>query len=83
MAGDNAAEWHKAMVNEMNVLKNNGTWHVVYLPVGQKAIGSRWVFKVKHLPDGTIKHFKAQVVAQDFSQRPGIDFDETFAPTAQ
>lgn len=80
---DSAAEWHKAMVKEMNALKNNGTWHAVYLPVGRRAIGSRWVFKVKHLPDGAIEHFKARVIAQGFSQQLGIDFDETFAPTAQ
>lgn len=83
MASENAAEWHKAMVDEMNALKNNGTWRAVYLPAGQRAIGSRWVFKVKHLPDGAIECFKARVVAQGFSQRPGIDFDETFAPTAR
>lgn len=83
MAGENAAEWHKAMVEEMNSLKGNGTWRAVYLPAGRKAIGSRWVFKVKHLPDGAIERFKARVVAQGFSQRPGVDFDETFAPTAR
>lgn len=83
MASDNAAEWHKAMVEEMNALKNNGTWRTVYLPVGRKAIRSRWVFKVKHLPDSAIKRFKARVVAQGFSQRPGVDFDETFAPMAR
>lgn len=83
MASDEAAEWHKAMCEEMNALKNNGTWRAVYLPPGRKAIGSRWVFKVKHLPDGAIERFKARVVAQGFSQRPGVDFDETFAPTAR
>ena len=82
MASDNAAKWHKAMVEEINALKDNGTWRAVYLPVGKRAIGSRWVFKVKHLPDGAIERFKACIVAQGFSQRPGVDFDETFAPMA-
>ncbi|KAG5733847.1 hypothetical protein E4T56_gene4918 [Termitomyces sp. T112] len=83
MAGENAAEWHKAMVEEMNSLKSNGTWHAVYLPAGWRAIRSQWVFKVKHLPDGTVERFKAHVIAQGFSQRPGVDFDETFAPMAR
>lgn len=82
MVSKNATEWHKAMVEEMNVLKNNGTWHAVYLLVGHRAIGSRWVFKVKYLPDGAIEHFKARMVTQGFSQWPGINFDETFALTA-
>ncbi|RDB28603.1 Retrovirus-related Pol polyprotein from transposon TNT 1-94 [Hypsizygus marmoreus] len=83
MSSEDSTEWYKAMSEEMNALKVNGTWRVVYLPAGKKAIGSRWVFKVKHLPDGAVDRFKARVVAQGFSQRPGIDFDETFAPTAR
>lgn len=67
----------------MNFLKTNSTWHAVYLPPGHCAIGSRWVFKVKHLPDGAIDWFKARVVAQGFSQCPRVDFDETYAPTAR
>ena len=83
MASKNAAKWHKAICEEMNMMRNNGTWQAVYLPAGQKAISSWWVFKVKHLPDGAIKCFKARLVAHGFSQHLGIDFDETFAPTAQ
>lgn len=58
MAGENTAQWHQAMVDEMNSLKSNGTWHAVYLPAGRKAIGSHWVVKVKHLPNSTIECFK-------------------------
>jgi len=83
MSSENAAQWWEAMCEEMNALQGNGTWRVVYLSAGKKAIGSRWVFKVKHLPDGTVECFKACVVAQGFSQHPGVDFDETFAPTAR
>ena len=85
MATDHAAEWYEAMCLEMNNIERNGTWRIVYLPAGGCAIGSRWVFKVKHLPDGSLDKFKACVVAQGFSQRPGLDYlpDETYAPTAQ
>jgi hypothetical protein len=44
----------------------------------RKAIGSKWVFKVKHNPDGTVKRYKARLVAKGFGQRPGINFNETF-----
>lgn len=83
MSSDNHAEWYKAMCEEMNSIYANGTWRVVYLPAGKKAVGSQWVYQVKHLLSGAIERFKARIVAQGFSQRPGVDFDETFAPTAR
>ncbi|KAI0992742.1 hypothetical protein K3495_g15443, partial [Podosphaera aphanis] len=46
-------------------------------------VGSKWVFKVKRSADGSIDRYKARLVAQGFSQIPGHDFDETFAPVAR
>src|SRR4051812_14465205 len=53
------------------------------MPVGSKVIGSGWVFKVKCNADGSIEHFKARLVAKGYSQHPGFDFTEIFAPTSQ
>jgi hypothetical protein len=75
--------WYKAAVKEMQAHIKNGTWELVKLLPGRKAIGSKWVFKVKHNTNGSIKRYKARLVAQGFSQRPSIDFDKTFAPTAK
>jgi hypothetical protein len=75
--------WHQAMVHEMEAHLKNGTWELVKLPHGRKAIGSKWVFKVKCNPDGTVERYKARLVAKGFGQRPGVDFDEMFAPTTK
>ena len=78
---EQAEQWNAAMLEEMNWHLDNGTWTIVELPEGQKAIGSKWVYKVKHNADGTIERYKARVVAKGFNQRPGQDYFETFAST--
>jgi hypothetical protein len=73
--------WFKAADDEIKSLVENGTFELVQLPPGKRAIGSRWVFKVKQNADGSIEQYKARFVAQGFSQHPGFDYTETFAPT--
>jgi hypothetical protein len=53
------------------------------LPAGQHAIGLKWVFKVKKNPVGEIIKHKTRLVANGYTQRQGIDFDEVFAPVAR
>jgi hypothetical protein len=83
MAGPDADKWQHAASVEMQAHLENGTWQLVQLPAGRKAIGSKWVFKVKRNSDGSVDCYKARLVAQGFSQRPGVDFTETFAPTTR
>ena len=70
------------MQSEYDAIMQNGTWTLCdFPPSGKKAIGTKWVYKLKRKPNGTIDRHKARLVAKGYGQEKGIDFDETFAPT--
>jgi hypothetical protein len=70
-------------IDEVKAHLENGTWKLARLPEGKRAIGSRWVFKIKRNSDGSIDKYKGRIVAKGYAQREGIDYTETFAPTAR
>jgi hypothetical protein len=71
------------MDEEIDSIERNNTWDLVNLPEGKKSIGVKWVYKTKLNADGEVEKYKARLVAQGFSQQPGIDYNETFAPVAR
>nr|GEU62915.1 ribonuclease H-like domain-containing protein [Tanacetum cinerariifolium] len=75
--------WIEAMNNKMNALYKNDTWEITDLLIGRKAIGGKWVYKIKYKSNGDIDRYKARYVAKGFNQKEGIDFDETFSPVVK
>ncbi|XLU25082.1 hypothetical protein S245_061148, partial [Arachis hypogaea] len=75
--------WKAAMDAEYDALMKNHTWKLVTLPEGREAVGSKWVFRAKYNADGSLQKYKARLVAQGFSQRPGFDFTETYSPVVK
>ncbi|KAJ8468724.1 hypothetical protein ONZ45_g17140 [Pleurotus djamor] len=80
MASPDWLEWEKAMDGEVGQLEDNGTYTKVDLPPGKNVISCKWVFHRKFNETGAVVKHKARLVARGFTQIPGIDYHQTFAP---
>jgi hypothetical protein len=75
--------WVEAMNAELSALAANNTWTLVPLPKSKKAIGSKWVYKIKYKSNGDSERHKARLVAKGYNQVESIDYYDTFAPVAK
>ena len=74
--------WRDAMTEEYESILKNDVWDIVLKPEGKSVVTSKWIFKIKHATNGSVEKYKARFVTRGFSQREGMDYDETFAPVA-
>nr|GEW20391.1 ribonuclease H-like domain-containing protein [Tanacetum cinerariifolium] len=75
--------WIGAMNAEIEVLNENHTWKITNLPPNRKAIGNKWIYKIKYKSSGDIDRYMARLVVKGFNKKEGIDFDETFSPVVK
>lgn len=71
------------MEEEIAMIEKNETWELVDRPKHKDVIGLKWIYKTKYHEDGSIQKHKARLVAKGYTQQPGIDFIETFAPVVR
>nr|GEX35117.1 hypothetical protein [Tanacetum cinerariifolium] len=70
--------WIEAMQDELLQFKLQQVWTLVNLPYGKRAIGTKWIYKNKKDKRGIMVRNKARLVAQDYTQEDGTDYDEIF-----
>lgn len=75
-------QWQQAMLEEMQSFEDNETWELVDPPEQGTVVESKWVFKVK-CDGGGKKLYRARLVAKGYTQKEGIDYNQTFAPVVR
>ena len=55
------------MIKEYQLIMKNDVWDVVPRPEGKSMVTSKWIYKIKHVVDGSIEKYKARFVAHVFS----------------
>ena len=76
-------EWEDSMTKEYQSIIKNEVWEIVPRLKSKDVVSSKWIFKIKHVADGSIEKYKARFVTRGFSQKEGIDYEETFTLIAR
>ncbi|KAJ8753122.1 hypothetical protein K2173_017675 [Erythroxylum novogranatense] len=72
------------MDEEIKAIEDNETWILMDLPSAEtKVVDSKWIFKEKLNPDGSINKYKARLVVRGYKQEYGVDYTETYAPVTR
>jgi len=66
------------MAKEYESIMKNDVWEVVPRPKGKSVVTSKWLYKIKHGADGSIRKYKARFVARGFYQKEGEYYDDIF-----
>lgn len=73
-------KWRRTMSIECNVFARNDTFDLFDRFLAKNIEGSKWIFRIKHLPNGSVNRYKVRLVAKGFCQHSSVDFHDTLSP---
>ena len=77
-----AHHWVKAMKSELDSMYSNQVWGLVKVPSSIKHVGCKWIYKRKRGKDGKVETFNVRLMEKGYTQKEGIDYEETFSLVA-
>ncbi|GJX47325.1 retrovirus-related pol polyprotein from transposon TNT 1-94 [Tanacetum coccineum] len=75
--------WIESMQDELNQFERLQVWELVPRPKGKNIIVLKWIWKNKCDAENIVVQNKTRLVAKEYMQEEGIDFEELFAPVAR
>ncbi|VVA33685.1 PREDICTED: Retrovirus-related Pol poly from [Prunus dulcis] len=76
-------QWQYVLQDEYDALIRNHTWSLIPATQSMNLVGCKRVFKIKWKADVSIERHKARLVAKEFNEKEGLDYDETFSPVVK
>ena len=68
------------MIEYYQSIMKNDVWEIFSISERNSLMTLKWIYKINHAMDGGIKKHKEKFMERRFSQKEGIDYEETFAP---
>jgi hypothetical protein len=59
--------WRDAKIEEHQSIMKNDVWDIILRPEGKLVVTSKWIYKIKHIVDGSIKRHKMRFFGREFS----------------